>query len=333
MLLSIVIPVFNEADTLGFTTARLREALRGLDWEIIFVDDGSSDASLDIIRRAAQADQRIRAISFSRNFGHQTAITAGLDFADGDAVAIMDADLQDPPELLPRMLELLQRGYDIVSPQRISRQGETAFKRWTAALFYRAMARLVNGQLSLDVGDFRMFSRRAVIGIRSFRERHRFMRGLVAWLGLKEAFLPFERQPRAAGQTKYTLGKMLRFAWTAISSFSAFPLRISIGAGAILSGAGFLYLLRVMYLALFTHTLVPGWASIVVLQCFFSGMILIALGAIGDYIARIYEENKGRPLYVVADAVNCDAPHRDVHSAAILLSPEKEYLQAARRSA
>lgn len=333
MLLSVVIPVFNEADTLGMTIARVREALRRVNWEIIFVNDGSTDASLEIIRRAASLDPRIKAISFSRNFGHQTAITAGLDFASGDAVAIMDADLQDPPELLPRMLELQQQGYDVVSPKRVSREGETLFKRCTAALFYRTLARIVNGKLSVDVGDFRLFSRRAVLAIRDFRERHRFMRGLVAWLGLREAILPFERQPRAAGETKYSLWKMLQFAWTAVSSSSALPLRLSIAAGALLSCGGFLYLLWVLYLAMFTHRLVPGWASMVILQCIFSGMILLALGAIGDYVARIYEESKGRPLYVIASAVNCQIPPNEIRCASVLLTPEDRPIPAVRVSA
>lgn len=333
MLLSVVIPVFNEADSLGMTISRVRDALRRLNWEIIFVDDGSGDRSLEIIRRAASLDPRIKAISFSRNFGHQTAITAGLDFANGDAVAVMDADLQDPPELLPRMMELLDQGYDVVSPKRISRDGETLFKRSTAALFYRALTWMTGGKLSVDVGDFRMFSRRAVLAIRGFRERHRFMRGLVAWLGLKEAILPFERQPRAAGETKYSLWKMLQFAWTAVSSFSALPLRLSIAAGAVLSFVGFLYLLHVLYLAFFTHTLVPGWASIVTMQCIFSGMILLALGTIGDYIARIYEESKGRPLYVVSSALNCEPPKDEIRSASVLLSSEDRHLPAMKASA
>src|SRR4051794_36285509 len=275
MLLSIVIPTYNEVDAFPALLSRVRSAVAQADqpYEIVFVDDGSVDGTVPLLEEAAEHDSRIKVLFFSRNFGHQAAITAGLDFAEGDAVAVMDADLQDPPELLPQMLELLRQDYDVVSPRRMSRQGETLFKKWTAAFFYRVMARIVNGNLSVDVGDFRLFSRRAVLAIRGFRERHRFMRGLVAWLGLKEAVLPFERQPRAAGETKYSTWKMLRFAWTAISSFSALPLRLSIAAGVILSCSGFLYLFRVLYLALFTHTLVPGWASIVVLQCIFSGMI------------------------------------------------------------
>jgi glycosyltransferase involved in cell wall biosynthesis len=304
MFLSVVIPVLNEAESIPLLLPRLRQALRGITWECIFVDDGSTDATPRILELVALEDRRIKLLRFSRNFGHQAAVTAGLDFAEGDAVVVMDADLQDPPELLPRLLDLFSQGYDIVSPQRISREAETRFKRWTAALFYRALSRMSDQELTPDVGDFRLFSRRAVLAIRSLREQHRYMRGIAAWLGLKEAIVPFERQPRAAGYTKYPFLKMLRFAWTGISSFSAFPLRISITAGCILSCAGFLYLLRVLYLALWTTTLVPGWASVVALQCVFSGIILLALGAVGDYVARTYEESKNRPLYVVTETCN-----------------------------
>lgn len=304
MLLSIVIPVLNEVQTVPLLLDRLRDALRNVAWEVIFVDDGSTDATPSLLGREALVDEQVKVIRFSRNFGHQAAVTAGLDFANGDAVVVMDADLQDPPELLPRMLDLFERGYDIVSPQRSSREGETAFKRWTAKIFYRVVSRMADQPMTPDVGDFRLYSRRAVLAIRSLREQHRYMRGLVAWLGLKEVILPFERKARAAGQTHYPFLKMLRFAWTGITSFSAFPLRISVAAGCIISVAGFLYLLRVMYLALYTTTLVPGWASVVALQCIFSGMILLALGAIGDYVARNYEEAKERPLYVVTEARN-----------------------------
>jgi dolichol-phosphate mannosyltransferase len=308
MLLSIVIPVLNEAEAIPLLLTRLHSALRDIVWEVIFVDDGSSDNTPLLLERVALNDQRVKLLRFSRNFGHQAAVTAGLDFANGNAVVVMDADLQDPPELLPRMIHLLQQGYDVVSPQRVSRDSETRFKRWTAAIFYRAVALISDQRLTPDVGDFRMFSRRAVRAIRSLREQHRYMRGLVAWLGLKEAILPFERQARAAGKTKYGLMKMLRFAWTGISSFSALPLRLSIAAGCVLSSIGFFYLLRVLYLAIWTSRLVPGWASVVALLCAFSGMILLALGSIGDYLARTYEEAKDRPLYVVTDAFNVQSP-------------------------
>src|SRR5215469_6842273 len=299
MLLSVVIPVLNEAAILPLLLPRLRDVLRDQSWELIFVDDGSRDATPAILEREARDDSRIKFLRFTRNFGHQAAVTAGLDFANGDAVVVMDADLQDPPELLPRMLLLFEQGYDVVSPQRISRESETTFKRWTAAVFYRILSRIAGHSCTPDVGDFRLLSRRAVEAIRSLREQHRYMRGMIAWLGMKEAILPFERQARAAGKTNYSLAKMVRFAWTGISSFSALPLRISIATGCILSCAGFLYLLRVLYLAIWTTTLVPGWASVVALQCVFSGMILLALGAVGDYVARTYEEAKGRPLYVL----------------------------------
>jgi len=321
MLLSVVIPVLNEAQTIPLILARLHDTLREVPWEVIFVDDGSTDATSRILERAAYEDRRVKQLRFSRNFGHQAAVTAGLDFADGDAVVVMDADLQDPPELLPRMLELLMQGYDVVSPQRICREGETRFKRWTAALFYRVLSRMSSHQLTPDVGDFRMLSKRAVCAIRSLREQHRYMRGLVAWLGLKEAIIPFERSPRAAGHTKYSLLKMLRFAWTGVSSFSAFPLRLSIAAGCVLSAAGFVYLLRVVYLALWTTDLIPGWASAVALQCAFSGMILLALGGIGDYLARTYEETKHRPLYVVTETSNIRLPQASLTRAVILAEP------------
>jgi glycosyltransferase involved in cell wall biosynthesis len=318
MLLSVVIPVLNEAESVPLLLSHLRESLQGLTWECIFVDDGSTDMTPRILELAALEDSRIKLLRFSRNFGHQVAVTAGLDFADGDAVVVMDADLQDPPELLPRMLDLFAEGYDIVSPQRISRQAETSFKRWTSKLFYRALSRMADQRLTPDVGDFRLFSRRAVLAIRSLREQHRYMRGMATWLGLKEAVVPFERAPRAAGETKYPLLKMLRFAWTGISSFSAFPLRVSIAAGCVLSCAGFLYLLRVLYLAFWTTSLVHGWASVVALQCAFSGMILLALGAVGDYVARTYEETKGRPLYVVTETYNVARTRPTISRALIL---------------
>ncbi len=319
MFVSVVIPVLNEAETIPLLLPRLREILYGITWECIFIDDGSTDPTSRILELAALEDSRIKVLRFSRNFGHQAAVTAGLDFADGDAVVVMDADLQDPPELLPRMLALFSQGFDVVSPQRISREGETRFKRWTSSLFYRGISRMSDQRLTPDVGDFRLFSRRAVLAIRSLREQHRYMRGMAAWLGLREAIVPFERKPRAAGSTHYPFLKMLRFAWTGVSSFSAFPLRISIAAGCLLSGAGFIYLLYVLYMALWTTTLVPGWASVVALQCGFSGMILLALGAVGDYVARTYEETKGRPLYVVTDTCNV-AGRRDLPSRVVILS-------------
>lgn len=325
MLLTVVIPVMNEAGNIPRILDRLRIALAAVSWEVLFVDDGSTDQTWTILQRAAAEDRRVRTIHFSRNFGHQAAVTAGLDFADGDAVVVMDGDLQDPPELVPHMIELFEQGYDVVSPQRCMREGETFFKRWTAKAFYRCMMYLTDKRLTPDVGDFRLFSRRAVIALRSLREQHRFLRGMSAWLGLNEIVITFERKARTEGRTKYSPLKMLRFAWTAISSFSAFPLRLSMAAGCVLSVAGFAYLLYVIYLAIFTHELVHGWASVVALQCAFSGMILFALGIAGDYIARTYEETKVRPLYVVSEMKNVCVPAKLPERTIIIDCPPRNY--------
>ncbi len=310
MRLSIVIPVYNEAGNLLLTLRALQGELRklGLDKEIVFVNDGSTDESPRMLAEFAAADPAIKVLNFSRNFGHQAAITAGLDFASGDAVVIMDADLQDPPEILGDMVRLYLHGYEVVSAQRISRDGDSLFKRMTASVFYWLMRRAVDSRIVPEVGDFRLLSRAAVAAIRQLREQHRFMRGLVAWLGLKEAILPFHRRARAVGATKYTLFRMIHLSWTAISSFSALPLRLSIGAGMLLSLAGFGYFLYALYAALVLGAVVPGWTSLVFLQCLFSGVTLLALGLIGDYVARMYEEMKGRPLYVVSEVLNAGAP-------------------------
>lgn len=306
LLLSLIIPVYNEEAVLPLLISELRERLKDIpaQYEVLFINDGSRDRTAEVLQAAAQEDPRVKVLSFSRNFGHQTAVTAGLDFAQGDAVVVMDADLQDPPELLPRMLELYLEGYDVVSPQRIEREGETGFKRWTARGFYWLMRKGVDARLPAEVGDFRLFSREAVDALRVFREQHRFLRGLVAWLGLKEAFIPFRRQPRAAGVTKYPLHKMLRFAWTAICSFSAMPLRATLLAGITLTGVGCLYLAYVIYATLILRVTVPGWSSIVSLQILFSGAILASIGLVGDYVARLFDEAKRRPLYVVNQTYN-----------------------------
>ena len=332
MLLSVVIPIYNEADAIPHLEPALRSVLEQLpcDYEIVFVNDGSRDDSLHLLEALAEKDSRLKILSFSRNFGHQAAITAGLDFAAGDAVAVMDADLQDPPEVLLRMVELLEQGYDVVSAQRVQRDTDSAFKRWTAAFFYWLMKSMVDERLVPEVGDFRLFSREALAAIRSFREQHRFMRGLVSWLGLREAIVPFERHSRVAGHTKYPLYRMLRFAWTAISSFSALPLRISTLLGFSLCAAGFLYFFYVLYGALFLHAVVPGWTSIVALQCVFSGVTLLGLGLVGDYVARIYEESKNRPLYVVDRVVNTSVRPGQVHRAVVL--PRCEGKGARRRT-
>lgn len=335
MLLSIVIPVYNERDALPALLAALRRDLATLhNYELIFVDDGSIDGTSAMLRDAAAADPFVKVISFSRNFGHQAAITAGLDFASGDAVAVMDADLQDPPALLPQMLELLQDGYDVVSAQRVSREGDGFLKRFTAKLFYWMLRKVVDQRIQSEVGDFRLFSRRAILAIRELREQHRFMRGMVAWLGLREVILPYHRSARVAGKTKYSPIKMFRFAWTAITSFTALPLRLSVFFGFFVAACGFAYALYSIFAAKVLKETVPGWTSIVCLNIIFSGATLIAIGLVGEYVAHIYEEAKGRPLYVVSDTANIKTVRPHVAKAVILPAADSEIeYEAAKRKA
>ena len=263
MRLSIVVPVYNEMEVLPKLLSTLQRVMAATphDYEVVIVDDGSTDGSSKALKIAAASDPHLKVLFFGRNFGHQAAITAGLDHASGDAVAVMDADLQDPPELLPEMIELLGHGYDVVSAKRTVRDGEGIVKRLTATLFYWMMRRMVDERLQPEVGDFRLFSRRAVVAIRQFREQHRFMRGMVAWLGLKEVILPYHRNARVAGKSKYSPLKMLRFAWTAISSFSALPLKLTVWFGFLVCGTGFAYLLYSLFAKYVLRSTVPGWLA------------------------------------------------------------------------
>ena len=306
MLLSIVLPVYNEQEVLPALFQVLPEVLKKIDcdYELIFIDDGSRDSTREILNDAAHKDRRVKVLGFSRNFGQQAAITAGLDFANGDAVVVMDADLQDPPELLVSMVEQFKQGFDVVSTQRIARDGETFFKKATASAFYKFMQRAVDERLPPQCGDFRLFSRGAVEAIRKFREQHRFMRGLVAWLGLRETILQFHRPARAAGETKYSPIKLFKLAWTAVSSFSAMPLKACLYAGLALTCFGVIYSSYAVYAAIFVSTTAPGWSSLVCFQLIFNGATLTAVGLVGDYVGRIYDESKQRPLYVLADSVN-----------------------------
>jgi dolichol-phosphate mannosyltransferase len=324
MLLSIIIPLYNEESVLPLLVSRLNEELAALacESEIILVDDGSNDRTVALAREVAGGDARYRVLSFSRNFGHQAAITAGLDFADGDAVVIMDADLQDPPEIIGRMLELYREGYDVVSAQRESREGDGVWKRTTASAFYWLMRRTIDERVMPEVADFRLLSRGAVHAVRQFREQHRFMRGLIAWLGLREATVPFKRGPRAAGSTKYPTLKMAAFAWTAITSFSGLPLRLGVLAGVCLTLLGVFYFVYAAYRALIAQATVPGWTSIVFLQIFFSGATLLSIGLLGEYLARIYDESKRRPLYVLHEMVN--VPRQAVRAdRAVVIEPRR----------
>jgi glycosyltransferase involved in cell wall biosynthesis len=309
MKLALAIPVLNEEKSLPLLMAELRPALSGIDcdYEIVFINDGSRDGTADVLDGLAASDDRIKVLNLSRSFGQQAAITAGLDFCDGDAVVIMDADLQDPPSLLPEMVRLYREGYDVVSPRRIAREGESWWKRTTASAFYSLMSRLADADIPQQVGDFRLLSRRAVIALSALREQHRFVRGMIGWLGLKEAFVPFERMSRAAGETNYSTWRMMRLSWTAITSFSALPLRIATIGGLFATATAVVYFIYALYRALIQKAVVQGWTSLVFLQCFFFGVTLVSLGMIGQYIARIYDESKQRPLYILSATRNIDA--------------------------
>jgi len=307
-LLSIVVPVFNEEESISETVRRLlslQETLSPeLGTELLLVDDGSQDQSLALIRELAQRHGSIKVISFSRNFGHQIAITAGIDLSEGDYVAVIDADLQDPPELIADMYRLAQTGFDVVYGKRRSRAGESAFKKVTAAAFYRLLNYMCDVDIPSDTGDFRLMSRRVVNAFKLLREQHRFVRGMIPWLGFRAAPLIYDRLERYAGHTKYPLGKMLAFAANAILSFSRKPLTLAIRLGMATILAGMLGGAYMLYLKLFTSIPVPGLTAILLSIVLFSGVQILLIGLIGTYIARIFDETKGRPLYIIAETIN-----------------------------
>ncbi len=305
--ISVALPVFNEAENLDELKSRLVAVLEaaGRPWEIVFVDDGSRDASFEKMRAFAASDPRIRALRFSRNFGHQMALTAGVDAARGRIVAVMDADLQDPPELLGEMLKRIDEGYEVVYAQRTKRPGESAFKLGTAHVFYRLLKRWTNVDIPVDVGDFRLMGPRAVAAFRRMRERHRFIRGMTAWVGFRQVGVPYERPPRTRGETKFPLRKMLRFALDGLTSFSHVPLQLATWLGFLVSAFAFLYILVVLALWLLKIN-VPGWTTLMVFVLLLGGVQLMVIGVLGEYLGRIYDEVKGRPLYLVAEEVGGD---------------------------
>lgn len=305
-LISLVVPLYNEEEVAPLLFARLKELLDKLPCpaQVVLVNDGSSDATIVKLREIAAADPRFEVLCLARNFGHQVAATAGLDAARGDAIVLMDADLQDPPELVLDMLVQYQNGYDVVYAQRIHRAGETFFKRATAWLFYRMMRALVYKDLPVDTGDYRLVSRRFLNALNHMRETHRFLRGMVAWVGFPQIAVPFVRSPRAAGETKYPLSKMLRFAWTAAVSFSPLPLQASFFVGAAFFSIGCVYAIYALVRWTLGLYLVPGWTSLILVSCLGTGAMMILVGVLGEYVARIYEEIKGRPLYVISDHYN-----------------------------
>ncbi len=303
-MISVVVPVYNEEGNVRELIARIASIMRGLpdgpSYELILVNDGSNDATLERVRTEMRARDNIVLITLSRNFGHQLAATAGLDIARGDAVILMDGDLQDPPELIEQFLDKWREGYDVVYAVRKKRRGENRLKLLTARVFYRLTRRLTKVSIPVDAGDFRLMSRRVVDALKKTRERHRFLRGLVSWVGFNQIGIEYDRDPRFAGTTKYPFSKMLTFAIDGITSFSEVPLRFASYLGFTTSAFAFVYAVVVVGLK-FAHQNYPGYTSTIVAILFLGGVQLIGIGILGEYIGRIYDEIKGRPLYLIAN--------------------------------
>ena len=312
-MISVVVPLYNEEEVLNETYRRLSSVMASLEepHELIFVNDGSRDKTAEIASALCEKDEHVRLISFSRNFGHQVAITAGMDYASGDAVILIDADLQDPPEIIPEMVKKWKEGYHVVYGKRIKRHGETAFKKFTAKIYYRFLKRMTDVSIPCDTGDFRLMDRKVCDAMKKLGEKNRYVRGLVSWVGFRQYALPYVREERFAGKTKYPLKKMLRLASDGITSFSNKPLKLATYTGFFLSGLSFLYLIVVLGQKIFGYPTAWGWASILAVQLFFNGVMLIMLGIIGTYIGRIYEESKGRPLYIVEEETGFKKENRE----------------------
>jgi dolichol-phosphate mannosyltransferase len=301
---TVIAPIYNELENIPELFPRVRDVMdqTGEPWELVLVDDGSTDGSTDVIRKLAESDDRVRPVIFARNFGHQIAVTAGLDFSRGDAVIIIDADLQDPPEVILDLIAKWREGYEVVYAVREEREGESWFKKTTASLFYRTIAKITNVDIPLDTGDFRLMDRKVVAVMDKMREKHRFLRGMSSWVGFKQIGVPYKRHARYAGTTKYPLNKMIQLALNAVTSFSYFPLQLATYIGFISAGLSVLAIPVVVLLRLITGTTLEGQATTLIIVLFLGGVQLISLGIIGEYIGRIYDEAKDRPLYIVAEA-------------------------------
>lgn len=307
--LSIIAPVFNEEGNIELLYKRLSEVMATIDdsWELIMVNDGSTDDSLRLMRTVAANDARVKIINFARNFGHQTAVTAGIDYASGHAVILIDADLQDPPELIADMIERWEAGYEVVYAVREEREGESWFKIFTAKLFYRLIARITNVKIPLDTGDFRLMDEKVVNVLKTMREHNRFIRGMTSWVGFQQIGVKYRREKRHSGDTKYPLGKMIRLSLDAITGFSYFPLQIMIHVSLVLGVIAFLTIPVVAGLRLiFGNEFFGGQATTIILLLLLSSFQLFFLFVMGQYVARIYDEVRGRPLYVVASTDNLD---------------------------
>ena len=316
-LISVVVPCYNEEEVIGETLSqlsRLCENAPAYDFELVFVDDGSQDRTLHLLREAAAQDARVKVLSFARNFGHQIAVTAGIDAAKGDAVVLIDADLQDPPETVIEMIAKWREGYDVVYGTRTSRPGESRFKLMTARGFYRVLNGLSEVPIPLDTGDFRLMGRNVVEVLKAMPERDRFVRGMVSWVGFNQTALPYERAKRFAGTSKYPLRKMMRFATDGILSFSAKPLRFATTMGMVAAAFAMLGIVYVLVLRLFTSIWVEGWTAIMIALLFLGGVQLLCLGILGEYVGRTYSEVKKRPLYVVREKIGFEGSDKDPSS-------------------
>jgi dolichol-phosphate mannosyltransferase len=311
-MLSLVAPVYNEEELVDEFVARATAAIADYEFELVLVNDGSSDRTPELLDRIAAADPRVRVVHLSRNFGHQAALTAGLEHAAGDVVAMIDADLQDPPELIPEMVAQWSQGADVVYAVRKQRDGETAFKLATASWFYKLFNKLAQVDLEPNSGDFRLLDRRALDALLAMTERSRFLRGMTVWVGFNQTAVAYQRDARHAGETKYTLRKMLRFSLDAIASFSHLPLQLATYAGVLSAGVAFVTIPVVILLKIFGSYL-PGFGTITILILLIGGIQLIALGVIGEYVGRIYDEVKHRPLYIVREERN--RPSKSQHIA------------------
>lgn len=300
---TVIAPIFNELENLPLLYARVKEVMdsTGEAWELILVDDGSSDGSTDLMRKLAEEDDRVRPVIFARNFGHQIAVTAGMDYSRGQVVTIIDADLQDPPEVILDLIAKWREGYQIVYAVRSEREGESWFKLTTASLFYKLIFKITDVKIPLNTGDFRLIDRKALEVINSMRERNRFLRGMGAWVGFKQIGVEYKRHARHAGQTHYPLKKMVQLALNAITGFSTYPLKLLSTGGVFLVGLSLFLLLIYLLLAIFNNFdltyILATWLSLI----FLSGILLIGMGILGEYIGRTYDEAKGRPLYIVAE--------------------------------
>ena len=305
MIYSVVIPAYNEEEVIYETYKRLTQVMVGMDkpYELVFVNDGSRDRTAEIIAGFCAEDESVRLVNFSRNFGHMPAISAGMDYAQGEAIFIIDADLQDPPEIFPQMAEKWREGYHVVYGQRQKREGESWFKKASSKFFYRFLRKMTSVDLPLDTGEFRLIDRKVCDAVNRMPEKHRYIRGLVSWVGFRQTAVLYVRQERFAGKTKYPLRKMISFAMDAITAFSYKPLKLATSLGFFISFFSFVYLAVIFYQRFFTDVTITGWASTMGVILFTQGIVMMILGLMGEYIGRIYEEIKNRPIYIVQEVI------------------------------